>query len=109
MSSDRITAGLMAELENEIDFDSEYEKLHEHKLDANYDGTLIFSTTFDAEPWEFGMMIGDNNESRSEFVEKCKGLGYNVVESTIKPFVSYWYDGSDSPQSDLSLEEFRKK
>lgn len=109
MSDYRVTCGLMAKLKtpvpkNEIEeiFDRLYD--HDNILHINYEGTLIYTEDVDMELYNFEIQIG-NSISTSKFKKLCSEYGFEI-EGTPKSFVTVWYDGADSVQSDLTLKQF---
>lgn len=112
MSDYRVTCGMMAELAFPVP-DEKYEetinKLYETetKLCINYDGTLIYSEDVDIVLYDFDIQLGETCTSE-DFSERCNNVGLPIVGSP-KSFSTVWYDGADSTQSMMTVEEFQRK
>ncbi|AZU98136.1 hypothetical protein SEPL_233 [Salmonella phage SE_PL] len=112
MSSDRVTYGLMAELQFEVPKDKRdevYDELEEQNLFINYEGTLIYHKQFDGEPWETGFLYGTKSfGDMQKFIDLCDEHGMIVKEETVEPFHAIWYDGCDAPMNIITVKEFRE-
>ena len=103
MSGDVASFGLIAELENpltEEERDRVSNRLADRGFRLNYEGTLI------------RCILGEEVESpyvTAVFSTEHVGFPLRIVENSIKPFVDVWYNGSDDPMDEMTLEEFRAK
>jgi|AGFS01.1.fsa_nt_gi hypothetical protein len=113
MSTERVTYGLMAELQFEVPQDKRddvYDELEAVNLFINNEGTLIYHKNFEGESWEAGFIYGTREFGNfQEFIDLCDKHGMIVKEETVDIYHSVWYDGCDSPMSTLELKEFRGK
>lgn len=113
MSDYYVNIGYMAVLADAVPED-DWEKKHDDlynsgsKLELTYDGSIIFSTDVNKVLYEFDICIG-NPCSIEDFIERCKNNGYVIDIPTIQPYTSVWYNGADSPMSDVTLQSFLKK
>lgn len=112
MSENMITFGLMAELEVPVakearDFVSE--RMDEVGLGLNYEGTLIYSTTFHKSLHEGFDIHFPSVINPDTLYNKAWNLGFAVKQNTITPFFDLWYNGTDSNHADITLEQFRAK
>jgi hypothetical protein len=73
-------------------------------LKLNYDGTLVFSENIDVPLYDFEIQIG-NPYSTDKFINECSLNGL-YVKSHPTSYVTVWYDGADSTQSMMTLEEY---
>ena len=44
----------------------------------------------------------------SVMLHHCSHHDLKILERTVQPFSSIWYNGSDAPQNEMTLEEFKK-
>lgn len=81
------------------------EWLDELGLYINNEGTLLFSEQTDEEGC--GIFFSDP-EYRDNVANLCKENNIGIIENEMQFYVSNWYNGTDSHQSDIDLETFRK-
>ncbi len=110
MSDYRVTAGLIARLVDPVpkeDWESITDRLFQAdvNLHISYDGMLVYSTDKDVTMYEFDILIGEPSDSTA-FSAKCEREGLCIDPSSIKPYVSLWYDGADSPMSTTEIGDF---
>ena len=110
MSSQRITYGLVAVIDRQLEGDERndlYDALHDDEMMINYEGTLIYHIEFDGESWESEFVVGTPAYgSNDDFVNKIHKHGLSIVPGTIDTFHANWYDGCDSPMSDLTVKAY---
>ena len=101
MSADVASFGVMAELETPIPEDRLEEvndTITEKGFRLNYEGTLIRYLMHEAK---------DTCHVSSVFSIAHIGFPLRIV-GEIKPFVDIWYNGSDDPMDEITLDEFRR-
>jgi hypothetical protein len=77
------------------------EKLEEHDLYLNYDGTMIYSDER-SNSYDGGLLFAKPNGA-VEFRDKCAKAGYEV--DPVKYYTCVWYNGADSSMSTAKLDE----
>lgn len=112
MSDYRVTCGLMAELATAIpksEISEMMDKLDELQipLHLNYEGTLVYTEDVDVALYNFEIQIG-STISTAKFKKLCSEHGFEIVGKP-QNFVTVWYDGVDSVQSDLTLKKFKER
>ena len=102
MSGDVASFGLVAELEKPLT-EEEKDRVNDVIIDRgfrlNYEGTLV------------RCILGEKVDSpyvTAVFSPEHVGFPLRIVENSVKPFVNVWYNGSDDPMDEMTLEEFRK-
>lgn len=108
MSDNQVSVGLVAPLNTPISkdkYDEVSQFLESADLFINYDGTLIFMQVKKMASYNFDMQIG-RPENPDTFAAICKVAGYPIQSHNCESYVAHWYDGSDSPMSTLTLENY---
>lgn len=116
MSENKITLGFMAELINPVgnhhtdEWTAVTEKLYDGStnLELNYEGNIVFSRDFHKDACEFNLQVGTHGIPL-EFIHRCAVAGLAIKPTTVKPYTAHWYNGADSPMSDMALGEFLKE
>lgn len=80
--------------------------LDEIGLQLNYEGTLLFSEQRDKDGG-CGIFFS-NTEYRNNVMALCAENGIKIHEDQMQFFVSNWYNGADSHQSEMTLEKFNE-
>lgn len=109
MSENKITIGLVAPLlvpMSDEQREGLWSKLDSLNLDVNYEGTLIFSKEKDVESYDFDICVG-NPANPDDFTELCQKEGFPILSHDVQPYFAHWYNGSDSPMSTMTLEQFK--
>lgn len=107
MSTTMISIGCMAVLATPLDYDTAANDLYEKGLYINYDGTLVYSKTTNVESCEFDELhIVRPEEGKHKLLVAAAKAGLSIEADTVKPFFCHWYNGSDSPMSTITKEEF---
>lgn len=109
MSDNKITLGLVAPLLVPLTDEQRealWEKLDSLNLDINYEGTLIFSRDKDVESYNFDICVG-NPANPDDFKDLCTKNGFAIAYWDTQPYFAHWYNGSDSPMSVMTLEQFK--
>lgn len=115
--------GFIAILVNPVPQDQRsdvHEKLYDETdgfIQISEDGMLVFSDDFAKKKYserEFNgdlFIVGklDASSDMAGFVEAALKAGLPVNPASIEPYTCVWYNGSDSPMSLLTLEEFQNK
>jgi hypothetical protein len=109
--------GFIAVLKEPIDDISEIsDKLWRAKSQVmvNYEGTLAYidfslKKSYSERSDFYGLFIGSEQMDPAELTIEAAKHGLDIDESTIKPYTCVWYNGTDSPMSELKKEEFLKK
>lgn len=107
MSETRIVVGMMARLKTPLKYSEVSEDFCDRKdgLEINYEGTLVYLSTFDEPAYNFSIQVGLPIPA-IELEKICESAGYPVFNDSVRPFFVNWYDSSDSPLSVLTLEQF---
>lgn len=108
MSDNKITAGWIGVLQTLVDHEVVAELLYEagDKLSVNYEGTLIYTKDVDGKDYEFGLKIGSQKTGEA-FINEVRQAGYYIdTTKGIQPFVCHWYNGTDFPVDEYTLDEF---
>lgn len=79
--------------------------LNQYNMELNYEGTLVFSQE---KGDEHGDIVLSNPNFREDFLNKLKQIGLLVNEDLIQFYTAYWYNGSDSYMSDMTIAKFNK-
>lgn len=121
MSTTVISQGFIAMLLTPVEKDA-LEELSENLYDEksslkiNYGGTLLISDNYRTKKYserEFNgdlFIIGDQEAGdRAQFIQEATLRGLLINPDTIQPYTCVWYNGSDSPVSMLTLDEFLNK
>lgn len=120
MSTTVISKGFIAVLVNPIPADQMedmLEKLYNVNdgfLKITYDGKLLYSDEYELKKYSEREFCGDlfivgsirAGAGRQAFIEKAAAMGFEVDTETDQPYTCIWYNGSDSPVSCLTKEEF---
>lgn len=108
--------GYIAVLKTEVDHEAMFEKLWAEKstLSISYDGKLVYSDIYSQSQDKYaidGLYIGSHDtESDYEILyDELSKYGLEIVRGTSREYTCIWYNGSDSPMSELTKEEFLKK
>lgn len=113
--------GFMAVLANPVTDKSELEELCEKlydsstNLDINYEGTIVCMDVmrykkFSEREEIYHLSIGNQETGDPRvFLNLCKEHNLSILPSTILPWSGIWYTGSDSPQNEVTLEQFKKQ
>ena len=122
MSATVISQGYIAILQNPIADEDQREELSENLYDSetglelNYEGTLIILDEYALKSYserefysDLFIVGGLNQDKARDFVQLASANGFEVLESTVQPYVCVWYNGSDSPVSMMTKEEFLNK
>lgn len=113
MSSQRLTVGVIAQLEKSFgDFNqSEHIDLDEHlesigsRLKLTYGGDMIVFIQSDHRDGEGRDLVLMDDDIFVEFEEELRLANLFVFSGTPKMFVDNWYDGGDPPHLDISLAD----
>lgn len=111
MSDNRITIGLVAPLlvpVTDVQREELCDKLDPLKLDINYEGTLLFFVVKDGASYDFDICIG-NPANPDAFKDLSVSAGVPIQYWDTQSFFAHWYDGSDSPMSTMTLEQFKNE
>lgn len=116
MSENKITIGFMAELVTPVGkhttelWESTQDALYESgsELELTYEGTLVFTKVTHVDSYNFDILIG-RPAGCNEFIELCQSNGLALKPDTIKPYFAHWYNGSDSPMSDMTLAKYNEE
>lgn len=110
MSDNVMSTGFFAILSNPIEDEEEREELGERLYDEgslhlNYEGTLVFS---DERSDGYGINFAGNGNVRG-FIDEVETAGLEIVKGSVLAYSCYWYNGTDSDMSELTLERYRKE
>lgn len=117
MSENMITSGFMAELVTPVgkhtteEWEAAQEALYESdtNLELNYEGTLVFSRDVHQPSYDFSIQLGTPDPTSYEgFKTRCNFINVPVKPDTVQPYICQWYNGADSPMSDMTLARFLK-
>lgn len=115
MSSQRVTYGLAAIIQEGYHYDSDaredmHDDLEEDHMRLNYDGDLVYLEAFDGDPWDAEVIWGIKEfGAKDKFIALCQKHGIQIEEETIDVFYANWYDGCDAPMSELTAKEWRTR
>lgn len=82
------------------------EWLDEIGLQLNYEGTLLFSEQRDRDGG-CGIFFSETKH-RDRLIKLCNENDIHIINSQIQFFVSNWYNGANSHQSEMTLEKFNE-
>ncbi len=108
MSENVASAGIMVPLSRKLTREEreEWEELlweQNSSVRFNYEGTLAYT---DEGGEEYGISFGNMNKySMAEFDDLLQ-FNINILPSKARPYTCYWYNGSDSDMSMMTLEKF---
>lgn len=111
MSDNVISVGFMAVLKKPVGnhhtsaWGIEQDRLYavNNDVQLNYDGDVVYFVKKQEESYAFDMQIGTPG-TREEFLAVIQQTGLEVIEDTIRPFFAHWYNGADSPMSEIKAE-----
>lgn len=120
MSTTVISQGYIAVLTHppgKDTFEEISEKLYAAKspLEINYEGTLLISDSYRNKKYrerEFNgdlFIVGNLKNSEAEIaqlIQEAALHGVHIDPTTIQPYTCVWYNGSDSPVTMLTKEDF---
>ena len=86
--------------------DSYAEWLDEIGLHLNYEGTLLFTEQRDKDGG-CGIFFSQTSH-RDDLIKLCNENNIHIINSQIQFYVSNWYNGADSHQSNITLAKFKE-
>jgi len=113
MSDNVMSSGLFAVLKTPVLDASDLEELSETMWNAksfvqiNNEGTLLYTETRGS---EYGIRFSIHSEiDSSQFQSEAMKHGLEIDLSTVLPYSCYWYNGSNSDMSAMTLERYKKE
>jgi hypothetical protein len=113
MSNSVLSVGIMVPLNRRIT-DKEYEEWSEILWDQgqvsnvyfNYEGTLAYTDIQEED--EYGIHFGEITEFDPAAFDCLNQFGLRISHEQARSYRCYWYNGSDSDMSTITLKEFMK-
>ena len=109
MSQSHLTYGAVIVLAKIVNKETieEINDLHyddKSKVFLNYEGTLAFYDSSQKDDYS-GCMSIISSQVPSDLLDFLEDHGIEYREEVCLPFVSVWYDGSDSPMKDMTIAD----
>lgn len=111
MSENVMSTGVMVPISRQLTR-AERQELEEVLWDQNsdvrfnYEGTLAYT---DVGGDEYGIYFGEMPTNDLSAFEVLWNFGLTIVPTKARPYRCYWYNGSDSDMSMMTIEKFLKR